>query len=128
MANITTSTSKVTNRDYFNMIIEMARANENNDMVEWANHQIELLDNKKANKKPSKATLEKRAENERLADVLYEIIANSTDKAMNIAEIKAYDDFAELTSSKIAVIAGILIARGDIEKVIVKKVVIYKLV
>lgn len=126
MANITTN-SKVTNRDFYNMVIEMAKASDNQPMVDWANHQIELLDNKKANKKPSKATLEKRAENDRLADSLYSILVEKAEP-LSIAEIKTYDEFAELTSSKIAVISGILIANGKAEKLVVKKVVYYKAV
>ena len=50
-------TNKMTQRDYFNEIIELAKANERKDIVEFAEGRIAVLDKKSANKNNSEAWL-----------------------------------------------------------------------
>ena len=47
-------TNKMTIRDYFNEVIELATANDRSDIVEFAESRIAVLDKKSANKKPTK--------------------------------------------------------------------------
>lgn len=64
MANA--NVKKVTKRDFYRMIIEMATENGRNDIVEFAQHEIDLLNNK-ASKSTLTAT---QKENENIKEVI----------------------------------------------------------
>lgn len=64
MAN--TNVKKVTKKDFYGMIIEMATENGRNDIVEFAQHEIDLLNNK-AGKSTLTAT---QKENENIKEVI----------------------------------------------------------
>lgn len=59
-------TTKVTKKDFYGMIIEMATKNGRNDIVEFAQHEIDLLNNK-AGKSTLTAT---QKENENIKEVI----------------------------------------------------------
>ena len=44
---------KITNREMFNEVIELAKGNGRQDIVEWDNGRIAQLDKKTANRKPA---------------------------------------------------------------------------
>jgi len=46
--------TKMTQRDYFNEVIALAKANDRLDLVEFAEGRIAVLDKKASNKKPTK--------------------------------------------------------------------------
>ena len=73
--------TKVTKRDNFNAIIEVLKAQGEDALVEVMEHEIELL-NKKSNK-PSKADVQRKADNEALANRVLEVL----DKPMTASEI-----------------------------------------
>lgn len=63
--------NKLTQRDYFNMIIELARDNERQDLVAFCEDRIEKLSRKGGNSKPTKTQIE----NEGIKDVILEVLA-----------------------------------------------------
>lgn len=78
-----------TKRDFFNEIIEICEDCEREDLIEFCNHEIELL-NKKAST-PSKADKAK----DTLKDIVYEVVAIAN-RPISIAEMVAeYGDMLE---------------------------------
>ena len=62
---------KVTMKDMFNEIIALAKANDRQDIVEFAEDRIEKLSRKGGNSKPTKTQIE----NEGIKDVILEVLA-----------------------------------------------------
>ena len=72
--------NKVTKRDMLKRVIEVATKLERQDIIEFANNEIELLDRKNANRKPTKTQLE----NEKLKEtILTELERVLTEKSVN---------------------------------------------
>ena len=71
MANVV----KVTKKDMFNAIIALAQDADRQDVVEFAQHEIELLN--KRNSADSKAKQTKAAENAALAEKIVEVLASA---------------------------------------------------
>ena len=65
------ATKKITQKDMFNEIIALAKANDRQDIVEFAEDRIEKLSRKSENKKPTKAQVE----NESIKDVILEVLS-----------------------------------------------------
>lgn len=67
---------KMTKRDYFNQLLEIAEVKENEALVEFINHELELLEKKNASKstKPTK----KQGANEKLKDLILETMELDT--------------------------------------------------
>ena len=63
--------NKMTQKDYFNEIIALAKENGRDDLVAFAEDRIEKLSRKSASKKPTKAQVE----NEGIKDVILEVLA-----------------------------------------------------
>ena len=64
--------TKITKKDMFNEVITLAQENGRDDLVAFAEHEIELLN--KRNSAESKAKLAKQAENAKLADAIVEFL------------------------------------------------------
>ena len=79
---------KITKRDRFNTIIEWAEEKGDNDMVAFAEHEIELLDKKKSGtKSETKAQKINKVLDERIMDVL-----NSAEEPMTASTIMGLVD------------------------------------
>ena len=72
-------TNKMTLKDYFNEVIELAKANDRLDLVEFAEGRIAVLDKKASNKKPTKTQEENVAIKDEILSVLSEEGATVTD-------------------------------------------------
>ena len=91
-------TTKVTKRDYFEQIITLAEAADRNDIVTFAQKEIEALERKKVKARENAA--KKRASEDGLTDA---VLAAVTDEPMTIADIAAnvqYD--GEFSVSKVS--------------------------
>ena len=85
--------NKLTQKDYFNMIIELARDNERQDLVEFCEDRIEKLSRKGSSKKPTKTQVENENIKETILEVLGEMGAVSatmiaTDPRVNVSNQK----------------------------------------
>ena len=112
---------RITKRDVLNHIIETYS---NDDMVvEYAKHEIELLDNKKSNKTETKTQKEN--------VVLMETIVNTlTDLArpVRITELQeANSTLAELSNQKVSALLKKLVDNKTINKTIDKKVAYFSM-
>lgn len=113
---------KMTKRDYFNEVIELANEKGRADIVAFAEHEIELLDNKASKKSDTKKAKEQ-------AEVKDKIISALTgfDKAVTISKMLQTDELNGYTPQKISALVRQLILDGEVERTEVKKVAYFKL-
>lgn len=115
--------NKITNRDYFNMILSNVDTltlpvNMTPDLVDkWAKHQIELLDRKNVNKKPT-------AQQAETADIMADVedfLGRNQGKVFTCAELLDHGLFpASAQSQRAAAICNKLVAAGRAEKGVLK--------
>lgn len=108
-------TNKMTQRDFYNEIIELAKANEREDIVEFCEGRIAILDKKTANKKPTKT----QEENETLKGVILNVL---TTEGVTVSELQAKDDALKvLSNQRVSALLRQLIADGKVVKEVDKK-------
>ena len=107
------SNNKMTQRDYFNEIIELALDNGREDIADFAKGRIALLDKKADNKKPTK----KQEEN---ADLKVKIAEAITAEALTVSEIvKALD--VEVSSQKVTALLRQMVEAKTVNRTVEKK-------
>lgn len=79
--------NKMTQKDYYKEIIALARTNAREDIVEFCEGRIEVLEKKSANKKPTKT----QAENETYKDAIRKALG-SVDKGVTVTELQSLDE------------------------------------
>ena len=104
------NTSKVTFKDYYNAIIELAKANDREDIVAFAEGRIAQIDKKNSNRKPTKT----QEENEVLKGVVLSVV---TDEPATVSEIMAKDaTLGGLSNQKVTALLKALIEDGAVVK------------
>ena len=107
--------TKITKR----MVLEHLIENYANDtmVVDYAKHEIELLNKKASNKTPTKTQVE----NENLKNVIVEVLKNAT-SPMTITEItNANDNLKEFSNQKISALLTQLVSTNVVIRIIDKK-------
>lgn len=122
MANV-----KMTKRDYFNevlAIVENAKENIENyeDIKNFIEHEIELLNKKKSNTKPTKTQVENEKIKAKILEVLTEI-----NEVMTISELMTADGLEEYSNQKLSALANQLVREKKVVKTSVKKVSYFKI-
>jgi len=97
---------KITKKEMFTEVITLAQANDRQDIVEFAEREIELLN--KRNSADSKAKAKKAEENAALADKVVEFLASS-DEGMAALSIATE---VGVSTQKIAPILKTLVSEG----------------
>lgn len=112
---------KMTKRDYFNEIIAIATELERQDLIDFAKHEIELLDKKKSSGKgKANATMDKNVE------LVYEELAK-VDRATATELIakgglnSLANELGVVTPQKISAYLNKLVAQDRVEKITEKK-------
>ena len=100
---------KMTKREYFNAIKAILEAAEQDEMVKFIDHEIELLD-KKANRKSDKPTATQIA-NEELKGVLSEVLSEVEGKTVTDL-IKSDARLSELSNQKVSALLRLMIKDG----------------
>lgn len=104
---------KVTKREYYGMILGMAEVQERQDLVDFINHEIELLDKKASNKRPTKVQVE----NENIKGIIIETLEN-LGKAVSISEMQeASEVLANLSNQKISALLTQLVKAEKVARV-----------
>lgn len=114
------SNSKLTQKDYFNELIELARDNNREDLATFCEGRIALLNKKAENKKPSK----KQEENADLKVKIAEIIATDAKTASEI--VKALD--IETSTQKVSALLKQMVDAKTVDRIVDKKVARFKAV
>ena len=113
---------KLIKKDYFNMLREIVVSMERQDLVDFIDHEIELL-----NKKSSRTTLTKtQQENEILKEKIVSTLVE-LDKYVTITEIQnANIELADLKNQKITALLTQLVNANIVDRVVDKKKAYFK--
>ena len=107
--------TKMTQRDYFNEVVELAKANSRDDLVEFAKGRIAVLDKKAENKKPTKTQEENVAIKNEIASVL-------TSEGATVTEIQSKSEMlGGLSNQRVSALLRQMIADGVVVKTVDKK-------
>lgn len=112
--------NKMTQRDYFNEIIALAKANDRPDLVTFAEGRIAVLDNKVAKRKPAKDKEENIALVERIREVL-------TTEGQTVTEVLAALNDTTLSNQKVSAMLKQMAADGIVVKNMDKKRALWSL-
>lgn len=115
----------MTKREMFSAILAINEVAENAEMVEFLNHQIDLLDSRKRSDKPTA----KQTENESIKNLICEVLG-SAETPMRVKDLISTDALADYSSSKItALLRQMLpdVGDGRVVKTIEKKVSYFSL-
>ena len=107
-----TTTKKMTKRDYFNVLLKIEDVKKNDDLVNFINHEIELLEKKNAaDKKPTA----QQKENDGIKDAVLNGMADN--RMYTITElIKEIPECADLTNQRVSALVRQLIAEDKVER------------
>ena len=107
--------NRKTNKEFFAEVIALAQGNE--ELVAWAEKQIKALEDKAANRKPTKT----QKENEGVKDEIVNVLA-AFGKPATVTEVLAKGNFpADTSNQKITALLRQLIADGKVVKTVDKK-------
>ena len=116
--------NKVTKAQMFAQIKSVPAVAENEDMVAFIDHELELLAKKSANKKPTKV----QEENEVLKDTIVEVLAQFENGA-TVSEVLGADDaFKGLSNQKVSALLKQLVDEKKVAKSTDKKKSIFSVV
>lgn len=106
MANV----KKLTKKDKFNALLSLAEVKSNADLVEFINHEIELLDKKNSSEK--KPTAQQTAND----SIKAAILANMAEgKKYTITDlIKSVPECADLTNQRVSALIRQLVDKGEV--------------
>lgn len=119
--------TKMTKREYFNQvlaIVENAKENIENyeDVRNFVEHEIELLNKKKSNTKPTKTQVENEKIKARILEVLTEV-----NEVMTISELMTANGLEGYSNQKLSALANQLVKEEKVVKTSVKKVSYFKI-
>lgn len=103
---------KMTQRDYFNEIITLASANGRQDIVDFAEDRIAMLDRKAGTRKPTKTQVENEGYKAELATVL-------TAEGATVTEIMGRSTtLSALSNQRVSALLRLMIAEGKVVKTV----------
>lgn len=114
-------TKKITKREMFAMVsavVEKAKVENKAEMLNFINHEIELLDNKKSKSGQSKTQKENEILKEEILAELKEI-----NKPVTVSDFQAVTRFAppEFSNQKISALLNQLVKENRVHKEVIKK-------
>lgn len=110
-------TNKKTNKEFFGEVVAIGKAQGNAELVAWAEEKIKALENKAANRKPTKT----QKENEGVKDEIVATLRNAKEP-FTVTQILAKGNFPEGTSNqKVTALLRQLIEAGEVVKTTDKK-------
>ena len=116
---------KMTKRDYFNSLLEIGAVKENEGLVKFIEHELDLLARKNASGE-GKQTATQLA-NEKIKEEIVECLENESNRLFTITEmIKEFDCCKPYVNQKISNLANQLVKEGKIEKVEEKRKSFFK--
>ena len=108
--------TKMTKKDYFKALLAIEEVKANSAIVDFINHEIELLEKKNSNRKPSKA----QAENENIKELILDKMGENVNQLFTATEImKAIQPNVEieLTNQKVSALLRQLVADDMVKRV-----------
>ena len=116
---------KMTKRDYYNALLALDEVKSNPNLVDFINHELELLAKKNsAEKKPTAVQVA----NNGIKEVIVETLTDSG-RMMTISEMqKANAELGKLSNQRISALVRQLIADGVLERIEDKRKAYFKVV
>lgn len=115
----------MTKREMFVAIANVAEVASNEEMMNFINHEIELLDNRKG--KGSKGMTKTQKENEGIKELILATLAEIGEKA-TVSDLVTTDALNGYSNQKISALLRQLVASGQVEKTMEKKKAFFSLV
>lgn len=122
--NTTSSAKKLTKRDHFNTLLAIPAVSDNPVLVDFINHELELLSKKNSTDKKPTATQQV---NGVLKEAIIDLLVDGNPYTVSQI-IKNVPECAELSNQKVSALMVQLVNEGQVEKVIEKRVSYFKLV
>ena len=118
-------TKKMTKRDYYNALLNIAEVKANGEMVKFIEHELELLAKKNSSEKKPTAV---QVANEGIKSVIIETLAENG-KMMTISEMqKVNAELGEMSNQRISALVRQLINDGKVERIEDKRKAYFKAV
>ena len=109
---------RVTKRDNFEEVIKIAKKLGRTDLVEFAQHEIDLLDKKAS----SKVTTKTQKENEGIKEVIKNFLNSTPNEMFTITQLQEkIADLADYSNQKVSALVNQLYKANEIDKVVDKK-------
>lgn len=109
---------RVTKREYFGEVVKMAESLGRTDIVEFAQHEIELLDKKAS----SKVTTKTQKENEGIKEIIKNFLNETPNEMFTITQLQEkVEDLKDYSNQKISALVSQLVKANEIDKVVDKK-------
>lgn len=117
--------NKITKREVITSMLQNEVVKANPTWVDYLTHEIELMDNKKANKKATATQVENEGIKDRILEALGQV-----GKAVTISELQVADaNLAQYSTSKLsALMRQLVVDEGRVAKTIDKKRSLFSLV
>ena len=117
---------KMTKRDYFNSLLEIGAVKENEGLVKFIEHELELLAKKNASG-TGKMTATQVANEGIKADIL-ECMANEPNRLFTISEMqKVFPCCAEMSNQRVSALVRQLVADGKVERLEEKRKAVFRI-
>lgn len=118
---------KMTKRDYFNGLLEVIENHKNNienyeEFKAFIEREIELLNKKRSNSKPTKTQIE----NEKIKEKILEVLTD-VNEVMTISELMTADGLENYSNQKLSVLCHQLVNEHKVVNTKVKKVSYFKI-
>lgn len=111
------ATEKMTKKDYFNQLLAIPEVAEKNDLVDFINHQIELLDNR--NKKKDGTITKTQLEHRELMDRILDLM--ECDTGYTCGDLHKFLNDSNISANKVSAMLKKLVDSGEIEKTTEKR-------
>ena len=117
---------KMTKRDYFNSLLEIGAVKENEGLVKFINHELELLAKKNASG-AGKMTATQVA-NEGIKAEILECLANEPNRLFTISEMqKVFPCCAEMSNQRVSALVRQLVADKKVERLEEKRKAVFRI-
>ena len=117
---------KMTKRDYFNNLLNLDSVKTNPDLVNFINHELELLDKKNANKSSKPSAVQ--VANEGIKEEILECLADSPNRGFTISEMqKEFPCCAELSNQRVSALVRQLVESGKVIRTEEKRKAVFRI-
>lgn len=117
---------KLTKAQKFQLLLEVVEVQSNETLVEFINHELELLSKKNATSQGTRKPTKTQLENEAFTEVIVEVLGDKEAKTITDLQ-QSHDALEPLTNQKISALLKKLVDSDVVEKYMEKKKTYFKM-